>query len=920
MTLEPGRSLAQYRLIDRLGRGGMGEVWRATDITLGREVALKVLPQAFSTDAGRLARFEREAKLLASLNQTNIAGIYGLHEHEGTRFLAMELVPGEDLADRLKRGRVSFPEAVEIARQIAEALDAAHDQGIVHRDLKPANIRIAPDGRVKVLDFGLAKALETAASATSRHDAAMAPTITSLGTVAGVILGTAAYMSPEQARGKSVDKRADIWAFGCVLYEMLTGRRAFDGETVSDTLAAVLTKDADWNAFPAGTPTKARDLLQRCLEKDPKRRMRDIGDARIGLEEALAFQVAAQDEVPPARPAIARWMPGAMIVCALLGAVLGSLVASWRVPVAAGMGVLKLDLDFPSDERLTAFVVSPDGSAIAALGSPRVTPGVAGTPPRIYLRRLDSGTMVVMPGTEGAQSVGFSPDGRFVITLLPAMIGSAQSNIVRVAVDGRMPPYTLAHWNPRWTTWGALNDGGFVALQDGTSLVRIPDKGGEPQAGVKVDLAGERGLVAFARTALPGDKGILLHAISYGAKGWYYRIGVLDLKTARVQILLDDGGNPVYSPTGHIVFSRGDTLLAMPFDPDSMKVTGTPIPLANGARTGYSFQPANFELSNNGVLAYASGGRTAEGRRIGLVDGAGNVTPVSDERHAYYAYNAGSADGQRFVVTITNGQGIDELWVGEFDRPSLRRILAIPDADIVTPVLSRDGRTVAFSRHGRNTEDGIYAKSLDDQSPARRLAILPPDDILTALSGFAPDGSGVVGGHAGVDQKSDIFFLPVAAGAETLSELKPIVSGPGDQIGGRVSPDSRWIAYASDESGRFEIYIAAFRSGAPVGDALRVTKSGGANAFWSADGRTIRYADPSGRVMSLPVSTTPALSVGSPTLVFDAQKLNIFLGDMLPDGRQLAIKRGEEESDEVRRLSIVLNFSRELVEKMKAAR
>jgi serine/threonine-protein kinase len=712
-----------------------------------------------------------------------------------------------------------------------------------------------------------------------------------------------------------------------VLYEMLTGTRPFDGETISDTLAAVLAREADMSMLPATVPAKVRDLLQRCLEKDPKRRLRDIGDARIELESALADRtasgrvrvVAAAIEAPAAKPGIARWAWGAMLACAVLGAALGGWITSRRTPTTTGASVIRLDLDLPSDVRFFFALSSPDGSAIAAVGVPRVPPGETQPQARIYLRRLDSGATAAVPGTEGAGIFFLSADGRNVITSVPATMGSSQRNLVRVPVDGRTPPLTLAPWNLRWTTTSVLNDGGVVALQDGTGLVRVPANGGEPAAPVKVDLAGERGVVNFAPLALPGDNAVLLTAIAYGAKGWYYRVGVLELKTARVSFLFDDGGNPVYSPTGHIVFTRGDTLLAVGFDPAMLKLTGSPVPLANGFRTEYSFQPAPFDLSQNGVLVYTPGGRTAEGRRLGVVDAAGNVTPISDERHAYQWLSSGTADGRRFAATITNGQGIDELWVGELDRPGLRRVVAIPDADITQPVLSKDGRRVAFGRRGRSADDGIYVKNLDDASAPRKLVSLPPDDIRTQLWCFTPDGSGVIANHAGTDQKADLYFIAIPAGGETLSEMKPIVVGPGDEFGGRVSPDGRWLAYASDESGRPEMYIAAFASGRVVGEALRVTKSGGGLPVWSADGRTIRYTDMSGRTMSMPVTTSPALSTGSPTPVFDPVKLNVLTSDLLPDGRQLVRIRGDEESDEVRRLAIVLNFNRELAEKMKGA-
>src|SRR5262245_20254790 len=419
----------------------MGEVYRARDTTLGRDVAIKVLPAAFAQDPERLARFERDAKVLASLSHPGIAGIFGLHEANGAGFLAMELVPGDDLAEVLKKGPVPLGDAMDVARQVAAALEVAHEQGVVHRDLKPANVRITPDGVVKVLDFGLAKALESASSTEAGRDSGMSPTITSLGTVAGVILGTAAYMAPEQARGKGVDKRADIWAYGCLFFEMLSGRRPFDGETISDTLAAVLAKDPDWSLLPATTPSGARHLLTRCLEKDPKRRLRDIGDARLELEEMLADRTASgrvrtlpADPIVP-RPALPRWAIGAMAGCVALGVLGGALGVSRRD--APSHGVVRLDLDLSADVRFnTGYRVSPDGTMIAAIGAPRVPPGTAAPPSRIYVRRLDSGGMTALAGTEGALGLGFQPDSRSIGTTVPATMGSPQRNLVQVPLDG----------------------------------------------------------------------------------------------------------------------------------------------------------------------------------------------------------------------------------------------------------------------------------------------------------------------------------------------------------------------------------------------------------------------------------------------------------------------------------------------------
>ena len=923
--ITPGSRLGSYEVIARLGAGGMGEVWRAKDTTLDREVALKFLPASVAEDGERLARFDREAKVLASLNHPNIAGIYGFHDQAGVRFLAMELVPGEDLAERLRKGPLPVPDALDVARQIAEALEAAHEQGVIHRDLKPANIRITQDGKVKVLDFGLAKALEKATGGGDGRDPGMSPTITSLGTVAGVVLGTAAYMSPEQARGKPVDKRADIWAFGCVLFELLTGRRPFDGETISDTLAAVLARDADWTLLPSGTPEKVRDLLQRCLEKDPKRRLRDVGDARLELEEALAARTASgRVRVAGERPVAERprrSRAAAMLaMVAIAGALAGAAVAAWtmaqRGTESAGR-VVRLDLQLPDDTRFNDFCLSPDGRSLLVLGSPRVAAGVPQPPRRAYVRPLDSTRLTALGGLEDVRRAGFSADGRSILAVVPTTKGSPQMSVVRVPADGSAPPLTVVPADPRWATGCTLHNGELAMLQGGTELVRI--RNGEALSPVKVDLAGEKGNIRFAAHALPGDRGVLLHAIAYSAKGWYYRVGVLDFQAARITFLFDDGGFPVYSPTGHILFTRGDTLLAVGFDPQAMKLTGSPVPLTDGLRAEYAFTPAFFQLSEDGTLVYVPGGKTAESRRLGVLDAQGVMRAISDEAHAYQNVRANAVDGKRFVTTITNGQGIDEMWLGEFDHPGLRRLLAVPGADVFTPILSRDGERVAFGRRGRGAEDGIYVMSLEGGGAARRLAVLPVDDALTILGGWTPDGSAILGARQGADQKNDIVFIPVPAAGEGSEETKPLLSGPADENNPDVSPDGRWLAYDSDESGRSEIYVAALGPGLTVRSPRRATSSGGIVPYWTPDGRQIRYREsPQGRIMTLPIATTPALSFGAPAVASDLGKQGVYMADPLPDGRQLVLIRGEGETDEVQRLAVVLNFSRELTAKLAA--
>jgi serine/threonine-protein kinase len=926
VALEPGRQLAQYKLVDRLGEGGMGEVWRATDTTLGRDVAIKVLPAAFSADAERLARFEREARVLASLNHASIAGIYGLHEQGGVRFLAMELVPGEDLAHRLSQGALPFSEAAEIARQIAEALETAHEQGIVHRDLKPANVRITPDGKVKVLDFGLAKAIEGAMSDGSGRDAALSPTITSLGTMAGVVLGTAAYMSPEQARGKPVDKRADIWAFGGVLFEMLAGRRPFEGETISDTLAAVLAKDVDWQALPPAVPPRVRDLLARCLDKDPKHRLRDVGDARIELESALAERTAsgrvrvAETPVAAAPAAASRavaWVAlaaGLVVGASIMWAVAG------RASSDGGSGILRLDIAFPTDVRVGQYLLAPDGSAVFGFGSPRVPAGTPEPPTRIYVRRLDAGSFHVLRGSEGCLGFGLSADGRDVFMSIPTTAGSSQSQLVRVPADESAPPLTLAPFDPHWIGFTSLNNGDILTLRNDWGLVRIPADGSGPKPLGKADFGSTQGQIIFSPVALPGDKAALFHSVAYGAKGWYYRIGVLDLATAKVTYLFDDGGYPTFVAAGEIVFTRGDALFAIRFDPEARKVSGAPVPIVNGLSTPYSFQPAFYGLARNGTLLFQPGGRTAEGRRLALVGPGDTVTPVIEEGHPYQTVGGGTADGRAFVATITNGQGIDEVFIGEIDRPGLRRLFAVPDADLITPVLSRDGRRVAFSRRGRNADDGFYVEDVDGGAQPRKIARLLDPDNGVSVWGFTPDGAGLIVSGVDAGAKGDLDYIAIPAPGAPIAEPTPLVAGPADQASASLSPDGRWLAFASDDSGRPEIYVTGFDRGGTTGETVRVTRNGGVVPQWSQDGRQLRYRELNGRQMGVAVTAQSGLVLGAPTFLYDGIALNVRPFAMAADGRQLAVLRGQDESDEIRRCSIVLNFTRELEEKLKAAR
>ena len=707
---------------------------------------------------------------------------------------------------------------------------------------------------------------------------------------------------------------------------MLSGTRLFDGETVSDTLAAVLTREVDMESLPPRLPASIKAMIGHCLERDPRRRLRDIGDARLELEETLAGRTAsghvrvAPEMSKATRRAATRRLAGAL----LLGLVLGALPAAWFVTrrqlAGPASGVVSLDLNFPADVRFDYYAISPDGARIAAQGHPHFSPGEPEPPSRVYVRRLDGGAMAPVAGTEGVQGFLVSPDSRWLLFIAPVAPGAPQQNLVRVPIDGSAPPFTICPWDPKWTSIAFLSGGDYIALVEGTSTVRIPANGGSPAAPVRIDTSNVRGTISFFFRPLPGDPGLLVQSISYGARGWYYQIGVLDLKTSKIRFLIDDGGNPVYSPTGHLVFSRGSALLAVPFDPRSMTVTGSPTPINDGLQTPFAFQPAVFDLSDNGVLIYSRGGRTAEARRVGVIDASGVLKPISDERRVYQSLNAAGADGNRFVATITNGQGIDELWVGELARPGLRRIVAVPDADIITPVLSKDGHRIAFARRGRNDDDGIYVKDPDSASPAVRVVRLPKDERRLLLMGWTPDGTALLATRGGADGKSDIVRAVLPAMSGKLAELEPIVASPANESWAALSPDGRWLAWVSDESGRDEVYIGSYDANGRVGNGLQVTKAGGRLVRWSSDGRRIQYVDLSSQVFSLPVSTGPSLTLGAPALLYDGRKLNVFGSDLLPDNKQLVVIRGEDESDEVRGCAVVLNWTRELLAKTRNAK
>jgi tRNA A-37 threonylcarbamoyl transferase component Bud32 len=814
-----GQSLAQYRIVAAIGAGGMGEVFRARDTKLDRDVAIKVLPAELAQDRERLARFEREAKLLASLNHSNIAHVYGfesatLPDGATVHFLAMELVEGEDLAERLKRGAIPVDESIAIAKQIAEGLEEAHEHGIIHRDLKPANIKLTPDGKVKVLDFGLAKALEgdpsdSAANSQLSHS----PTMSRHATEAGMILGTAAYMSPEQARGKTVDKRADIWAFGVVLFEMLTGTRLFAGETVSDTLAAVLREEIPWARLPGDTLRSVAQLLRRCLARDPRQRMRDIGDARIGLEgahdsEADAPIFATRSGVTGSRNPLARWWPTAATALGLAGWAATAVLLRSRAP--SPEPELRASLTLPDSVTIplvlyngwtsvSNLAISPQGDKVAFVG---VKDGRGGA----YLRSLDRFEATLLPGSDDAVSIFFSPDGRRL-----GFFG--REHLWRVDLpDGVPVEVGPGATVPLGGSWG--DDGRIVYTPNfAEALWTIPEHGGKPSAFTRLD--GAAGEVSHRwPCVLPGGAGVLFTIKSASDKSFdEASIAIADASTGTHRVLFKGGSKPRYLGDGRIVFMRGGRLYAVAFDLRSASLRGAPVPILEGVTSGSGSGNAWYDVSLGGDLVYLSGTEIGSRTRISL-EGPGKAPTVLDGPEDVTGPIL-SSDLRRAVVCI--GGANDKMGIIDMERRNLTRLTSGGGND-ASGMLSKDGRFLLF---GSDREGGglrFYRMPLDASAPPAPL--FEGEGLLHSIS----YGGGWLGFNLTSSGEGDAYIVAVSDDGTPKGKPILVAGGPGYQGTPAVSPDGTLVAWVSSESGRREVYAARL---ADPGTRRRLTQTGG---------------------------------------------------------------------------------------------
>ena len=941
MAVQTGATIGPYKVDREIGRGGMGVIFLAHDTRLGRTVALKALPDDVASDTDRLQRFEREARVLASLNHPNIAAIYGLEEAEGRRYLALELIEGETLADKLARGALPLHEALDILIQIASGMEVAHDAGVVHRDLKPANVMITSQDQVKILDFGLAKGkVATDADGLAKSPALIdspalssptlssptlphSPTFINPGTMAGVILGTAAYLSPEQARGKVVDRRTDIWSFGCIIYECLTGRRAFDGETVSDTIAKILERPMDWSSLPRSTPPRLKELMERCMERDPKRRLRDIGDARLTLEEIKSgrYAGAAAPVAVAATPRTAILLTIGAILCAALGALAWNTFGPSR---SSRMGVAHLSLAIPSELRAIAFEMTAAGDAAVLAAAPRGTGQGEAPRPRLYLRRIDHGAFEALRGTDDVAVFIIGPDGRWLAFASPPSGQSSQLQLFKMPIDGSSPPIPISRVDPTWNpyaTW--LHSGDFIfSVEDGTKYIRV-SANGDASAPVKFDAPGYNGRLRPENPVLPGDRGVFLRAIWYEKGVFCQGIGVMDLKSGKVKILIRDGGSPHYSPTGNLLFSRGGTLLAVPFDLAGLRIKGEPVAIMDGLGGVLPTENhARFALASNGTVAYQPGGDVGRNRRMMIVSRDGRMSEWSGERQAFGSSLRTSPDGSRAVVSIDNADGITELWVSERGRPASYRLPVRPGADCLAANWSPDGKRIAYFQLSQSAEDGVYVSSVDGATPPRRVALRVPPSALLLPNSWSPDGSTILVWLV-EGAKGTLCSIGTAPSEGSLSAPKPLFHGDVNRRAATISPDGRLMAYSSDEMGKYDVYICRWDGKAPAGQPLLVSPGGGHAPMWGRDGMQVYYMSPQNKVMAVQVAAAPQLRGSVPSQVWDLEALRVppsqgRLFDILPDGRLLAVQRAEGE-DELNHVDVVLDFFAEMKQKMRAA-
>jgi dipeptidyl aminopeptidase/acylaminoacyl peptidase len=892
MSLAVGQRIGAFEITGSLGAGGMGEVYRATDTKLKRHVAIKILPGAVASDADRLARFRREAEVLASLNHPNIAAIYGFEDASGVHALVLEIVEGRTLEGLLAARALPLDDALKIARQIAEALEAAHERGIVHRDLKPANIKVRDDGTVKVLDFGLAKALEPALDvgrqASGPRDAADAPTRTSLAsrehgreamTMAGVILGTPAYMSPEQARGQVVDTRTDVWSFGCVLYEMVSGQRPFAGQAITDLIADIVSKEPDWSVVPR----PVLRLIQACLEKDPKKRLRDIADGWRLLDETSTPSAPSPAPTPRRRIAVAA--PWAFATVALFAlALLG-----WRQFGEPRSNVRRAQFELTPPEGMSfrdPFAVSPDGRriAFAVAGSNNVVRG-------LWVRSLESGEAHALPGTEDVGANGglfWSPDNRYLaFATSPGMVKKADVDNGGIETIDQLEPDGF-----RGGAWAS--DGTLIVATTQRGIARRPATGGAATLLVNVGainpvLLPDQEHFLYVRVPRSGsDRGVFLGSLSIGPDA-----------QSKTPMLAASAGRATFvsrgeSRAGYVLYELNGVLMAQPFDSRTLTANGEAIRIAGGLAAG----PVSYSASANGVLTYRTGAARVRSSLLWFDRNGRQVGQVGEPD--YYGNTMLSPDGRMAAVLRTEATGVNKGWTIDLARGVFSPLNPGPSSE--TPrAISPDGRVALTVVSGPSSD--IYIRRAGSAEPAEPLV---KSSLVKHPNDWSADGKYLIYDEHTATAHQDLWIVPME-GAHTPI---PFLATPADETSAAFSPDGKWIAYSSDESGRRDVYVRGFapdRNPAATAAQWTVSVNGGDKPRWSRDGKELFYIATDGKMMAVPIKSGPAFEPGVPTPLFDTRVTGYMPYDVAPDGRFL-INTMPADATSRSSLTVVVNW------------
>jgi eukaryotic-like serine/threonine-protein kinase len=897
MAITIGQKLGPHEITALLGKGGMGEVYRARDTRLNRDVAIKVLPDAFASDPERIARFHREAQSVAALNHPNIGAIYDVEEADGAKFLVLELVEGETLADFLQRGRLPLEETLNVAHQICEALEAAHQKGVIHRDLKPANVKITQDGKVKVLDFGLAKAFD---SVPASGNLSYSPTLTVAGTQAGVILGTAAYMSPEQAKGFNTDQRSDVFSFGCVLYEMLTGRATFDGDTVSDVLASVLKSEPDFSLLPDNLNPRIRNLLRRCLEKNPRRRWYAIGDVRLEIENIRANPMAEASEQPVPvvlpKPSWKRVVP-VLLATLILGVVAG--VSVWYFKPSTPLTITRFAVSLAEGQQFTntgrsVVAISRDGTQIIYVANRA-----------LYHRSMQELEARLIPGTDTHTVVlnpVFSPDGRSVV-----FFAGSDATLKRIAVTGGAAVTICPADGPFGMSWGTE---GILFGQGSKGIMKVSENGGKPE--LIVSLKNDE--LAHGPQMLPGGKAVLFTLTkSTGTDQWEKaQIVVQTVKSGERKTLIEGGSDARYLPTGHIVYAFNGTLFAVPFDLARMQVMGGQVPVVEGVRRAGVTGTAQFSFSDTGSLIYVPGPISSVGAQLSLVlmDRKGTLETRKVPPKAY-EFPRVSPDGKRIALGIEDGKDAN-VWIYDLAGTSAIRQLTVGGVNRY-PIWSADNQRVAF-QSDREGDLAIFWQRADGSGTAERLT-KPERGVAHIPDSWSPESprfsfTAIKGPESTVriyslqDKKDTLFAQMPSAGLRWSA----------------FSPDGHWLAYQSNETGRNQIWVQPFPA---TGAKFPIV--GGGHPFWSPDGKELFYNSGANQTSVVSITTRPTVTFGVAAPVPGGiQNRNPNTSprgsDITPDGKYfvgvLTVDQTQTGSAAVPQIQFVLNWFEDLKQRM----